>query len=131
MTLEKVVNTDNGIFLSDFNVAQPGDYNITAEVFSNGNLRDSVSSYFTVGEYSTELSQTLLQRSVLENISNITGGTYFSPDSLSPLVDALQGQKRTSIKPLRIYFWNNIYLLIVIILLLVTEWYVRKKQGLL
>lgn len=129
--LEKVVTQNEGSFLSEFFVEQPGDYKIVADVYSNGNLLESTDSHFTVGEYSTELSQTVLQQSLLNEISIKTGGTYFSADSLLPLKDKLYGQNKTLIKTSRLYLWNHTSILAAIIILLVTEWYVRKRLGLI
>jgi hypothetical protein len=128
--LKKVVKSKEGTFLSDFLVDQPGDYKITAEIYSHGNLLETVHSQFTVGEYSAELSQTALQRLLLTNLSETTGGTYFSADSLSPLEEKLYGPKRTLIRTSHLNIWNNMIVLAVIILLLVTEWYIRKRLGL-
>ncbi len=119
----------DGKYIATLNPDQPGDYKLLARVEYQGRLVGESKTTFTVGEYSAELADTRMQRALLENIALVSRGQYFSPDSVSNFDKALKtnSQKTVLIKENEI--WNNPTILFLIVLLLSTEWFIRKKKG--
>ncbi len=119
----------DGKYIATLNPGQPGDYSLTARVEYQERLVGESKTTFTVGEYSAELADTRMQQALLENIASVSRGKYFYPDSLTNLEKALKtnSQKTVLIKESEI--WNNPTILFLIVLLLVTEWFIRKKKG--
>ncbi len=86
---------------------------------------------FSIGEYSSELSSTRLQKTLLEGLASTTGGKYIDSDSLNILETALTGSPRETFLSNSIEFWNNRIILFCAIFFLTLEWFLRKKNGML
>ncbi|HPG40346.1 MAG TPA: hypothetical protein PLP19_15355 [bacterium] len=86
---------------------------------------------FSVGEYSIELNNTQLQKSILQDLANNTGGRYITPDSTAMLESLVHGVTKSSVQTINKEIWNNKYLLFLLIIFLSLEWFLRKKKGML
>ena len=64
-----------------------------------------------------------------------TGGGFFTADNFDGIVEKLKNDKNFSSIQVshksEYQLWNIYYILIIIILLLSIEWFIRKKSGLL
>lgn len=121
--------TGDGKYIATVNPNQPGDYKLTARVEYRGRLVGESQTTFTVGEYSAELADTRLQQVLLKNIALVSRGQYFSPDSVTNLDKALKSNSQKNVLIRENEIWNNPTILFLIILLLVVEWFIRKKKG--
>ncbi|MBN2412296.1 hypothetical protein JXQ31_11440 [candidate division KSB1 bacterium] len=86
---------------------------------------------FSIGEYSSELSNTRLQKALLEGLASTTGGKYIDSDSLFILENTLSGNPRETYMSNSVEFWNNRIILFCVIFSLTLEWFLRKKKGML
>ena len=76
-----------------------------------------------------ELSNTELKQTFLKSLAEASGGSYIPPDSLEILAKKLQPQPIQKDLIRQFAVWNNSHILIIIILLLSAEWFIRKKKG--
>ena len=129
--IKSVTNSGNGKYFSSFNVATPGDYILKTSAYENGQVIETTETNFTVGEYAIELTDTRMQQSTLENLSQISGGFFSKSDSAFALKSHLVGKERKVNNIFSIELWNNYFVLLTIILLLSTEWLLRKRKGML
>lgn len=118
-----------GEYLARLQAPQPGDYKAQVSAEANGRRLGEESILFSVGEYSAELADIQAQPAVLQSLARATGGRYVTKDSTALLVSAMQGNKTTSEMIREVELWHNRYILLIIIVLLTTEWFIRKRRG--
>ena len=120
---------DNGKYSALYHPESTGDHILTAQAFIDNSIVGSDTLLFTIGEYSMELSNTELQQTFLKSLAEASGGSYIPPDSLEILAKKLQPQPIQKNLIRQFAVWNNSHILIIIILLLSAEWFIRKKKG--
>ena len=94
--------------------------------------RERVETSFlvTASRRPIEMGNVRPSRDVLDDVAKGTGGKVVAPDALGSLMTAF-GEGRRVVQERREYaLWNNLYVLILLALLLTTEWLLRKKGGL-
>ena len=71
----------------------------------------------------------------LNLLATQTNGKYFNPDQYEILLSNLKRLNETSTKEKlvtsEIRLWSDEWLLIIVILLFATEWFIRKRAGML
>ena len=110
----------------------PGDYAVRVTATENGQVLGSAQSRFLVFEQNLELDNPAADATVLDNLAAMTGGRSLLPEELSNLIreltedtESLEIQTETK-KPL----WDTWGFLLLLVGLLGTEWYLRKRWGL-
>lgn len=122
---EKDYALDAGIF-------PPGDYRWEASA-SLGGRSNTARGRFSVEAIQTERLQTRADHGLMYRLAESTGGKMFYPNQLEELLKALD--EREDIRPLIINrkklsdLINFPWLLGLLILLLATEWLLRKRYG--
>ena len=94
--------------------------------------RERVETSFlvTASRRPIEMGNVRPERAVLEALAKGTGGKVVTPDMLQTLLEAF-GEGRRVVQERREYaLWNNPYVLLLLALLLTSEWLLRKKGGL-
>jgi len=127
-----VYKSGENIYTKILYLDKSGDFElslIAQEQAKFGNNIDK--ALFSIGEYSSELNNTHLQKSLLEGLALTSGGKYISSDSLYILAQSVQGSSRETSIANGVEFWNNRILLFCIIISLTMEWFLRKKKGML
>jgi hypothetical protein len=119
----------DGKYSALFYPESTGDHILTAQASVDNSIIGSDTLLFTVGEYSTELTSTELRQTFLKSLAKAGGGSYVSPDSLQVVAEKLHAQPIQRNFVQQFALWNNSYVLIIIILLLSAEWFIRKKKG--
>jgi hypothetical protein len=119
----------DGKYSALYHPESTGDHILTAQASVDNSIVGSDTLLFTVGEYSTELTSTELQQTFLKSLAEASGGSYVSPDSLEVVAKKLQPQPIQKNFIQQFALWNNSHILIIIILLLSAEWFIRKKKG--
>ena len=126
-------NGKNGLYTTTLSSFQPGDYYFSAKV-NKLNLSDE--GRFSVGDESPEFINTTLNRSLLQQISSLSGGLYFDYNNLNVLLDTLiqkskNNETHKTTHTSEFEFKSLASFLIFIILLLSTEWFLRKRYSIL
>jgi hypothetical protein len=125
----------NGRYEGNIEGLVEGEYSTVATGTRNGAPYGTVTGRFSVGEQSIEFADTRCDAALLQQLSSATGGRYADVSHASELIDDLlsrqtmkpQPQTKTS----EIELWNSPVLLLMIVLLLGIEWFVRKRSGML
>lgn len=109
-----------------------GDYTVSVTATKDGQPLGTARSRFLVFEQDLELDNAAADASVLESLAAMTGGRSLVPEELSNLVkrmtedtESLEVHTETK-KPL----WDTWGLFALLVGLLATEWYLRKRWGL-
>jgi len=123
--------TDNSYGL-DLGTMAPGEYRYTGEI-QDGGQRYSASGRFTVRELIAELQHIRADHQLLRNMSSESNGAFYSMNDVKTLENDLINSN--IIKPLYITDYDRTsvlnlkWLLILLLLTLSLEWFMRKFLG--
>jgi hypothetical protein len=130
-----LVPIGNGRFEGAFGSLPEGDYTFTARVLAGGEQIAEERGSFSVGGVNVEFQDTRMNRSLLQQVAERTGGRYYDAGAIATLpqdVASLPGfQPRQVVRSSEIELWNRGWMLAVIVLLLASEWFLRKRNGML
>ena len=126
-----MVNLTSGKYGGEYLSNSPGRYKYSV-VAKQGEIEvGEIAGEFRVEKYSPEFALLGRNETVLIKIARNTGGTYipyelFEPDSVEIEVEVY---RKSSIADFRV--WNDIRLMLLLLILLAVEWVLRKRGGLL
>ncbi|MEW5799755.1 MAG: vWA domain-containing protein [Bacteroidota bacterium] len=112
-----------------------GEYIYRAASLINGDTLATTSGRFSVGEQSIEFAETKLNKPLLQQIASKSGGSYADASRFDSLVQKILS--RPDMKPLEkihtseFELWNLPLYLSIIIVLFASEWFLRKRWGML
>lgn len=112
-----------------------GDYRYKGTVERNGQLYAADSGRINIGEIDFERSNLTADANFLSALAFYSGGKYYSSKNYDDVfseytrLDLKKAPVKSSFDEHRI--WSNIYILMVIVLLLSAEWFIRKRAGML
>jgi len=131
--LEMIRLSDNKFQLSD-PVTSPGVYEYEAELISEGRNVEKITGKFLAGEDNFEYLETQPDPSVMNELANNTGGRrldVMSDDEITATAGSNRNANRNEQLTSRSFDLNiNPYYLGIVILLLCTEWFLRKRNNL-
>jgi hypothetical protein len=125
----------NGRYEGAVEGAGQGDYTFTATATLNGTALGDDRGRFSVGDLNLEFQDTRMNAELLRQLADRSGGRYFEPDQINDLDGVLASH--ASFAPnveqtqREIELWNWKTALIMLILLLGVEWFLRKRSGML
>lgn len=132
ISFEKI---NSGIYQAFFDANETGDYTFDGTAKFNGSLTQSNAGRFTVTDAQIELLDTRMNIGLLQQTAQITGGKYFSINDYSGLLNELKRINKIISKDKLSYteieLWSNEWIMILIICLFATEWFIRKRTGML
>ncbi|MCX6171037.1 MAG: hypothetical protein NTX65_17010 [Ignavibacteriales bacterium] len=125
----------NGLYSSGFLPVESGDYSFEGTGEFNGMKLKSAAGRFSVGEVQIEKLDTRMRTDFLKSLANLSGGNYYSLDNHSGLMKLLarlnQNSSKEKISKDEYQLWSNKWVLFFIILLFATEWFTRKRAGMI
>ncbi|MBL7128364.1 MAG: hypothetical protein ISS16_05190 [Ignavibacteria bacterium] len=126
--------TGNFSFEGQTNIMTPDDYFFTAELYSKGELIDSDTKKYSIGENNFEFKKTRSDNSLLQNLALTTGGNDFTNEDIKKINELIYQaniRESQSVKSSENVFLNfNLYYLFIVIFLLSLEWFLRKRYNL-
>ena len=123
------VNTEKNIWETSFRASSPGNYSY--KIYSKNNKEIIQSTPFNVLDTQIEISQVYLNEKLLKEISYANNGSYFEWKDRVNIFEEISQKGKREIKANLIIFKDSIALLSLVLLLLISEWILRKKKGLL
>ncbi|MFV0446159.1 MAG: hypothetical protein ACK5Q5_21490 [Planctomycetaceae bacterium] len=121
-------------FSADFSsVTKPGDYQVLVTASRNGAVYGAPArTRFIVDARDPELDNPAADPNLMAEIATITGAAPIAPENLPAFLDDLlqEGLNTEVTRYTQINLWDGWPLLLVFVSLLVTEWFVRKRRGL-
>lgn len=128
--------TKNGVYNGEIDINSSGTFTYKATITSSENNKvQLLHGEFVISEIEIEKENVVLNNEYLTLLSNSTGGTALNIhnynnlfNKLKQLTDIKTEDKITSTK---FDMWRNKWILIIIILIFVVEWAIRKQRGML
>ena len=125
----------NGLYSSSFLPVEPGDYSFEGTAEFNGMKLNSEKGRFSVGEVQIERLDTRMRTDFLRLLANSSGGSYYNIEDIAGLKNILRrmnlNSSKEKINKSEYQLWSNEWVLIFIVLLFATEWFIRKRAGMI
>jgi len=132
MSINRILQPDGeGGYLTKLQILEPGEYSVSGEARLGERLLGRDSAGFAIGKFSVETLKTAMDSLVLGQIAEATHGKYFNRDEAQALPDALDSSQETIARRYDFNFWSRGWMLALMIALLCTEWFLRKRWGML
>lgn len=135
-TDEIILNSiGSGLYEGIYNTNQTGDFSFSGTAYINRNKLGSAAGTFNIGEVDIEQLNPRMDYEFLTSLAKNTGGKFFyytNMQSLYPVIKGIQqhaSKEKTEVSEIRL--WSNEWLLIITIVLLGIEWFIRKQTGML
>jgi hypothetical protein len=127
-----VVRGDDSATASFRDTQAPGDYTIRVTASQGGQLVGSTRARFTVFQQDLELDNASAESGTLDNLAVMTGGESLAPEELGSLVRRLAQSVDTLEVPIEAKetLWDKWPFFLLLMAFLTTEWFLRKRWGL-
>lgn len=128
--------TGNGRYVASIPEGLPkGDYTYAGTAALNGRALGSDDGRFNVGDFNIELSEPRMRSDILRTLAERTGGKFYTPETAGDLLHDIYASQRFAPKEIvntrDFELWNSWPLLVLAIIFFGTEWFIRKRLGML
>ena len=124
----------NGRYRSDIGVVQPGDYQYTGRAKRGQTTIGTDAGRFSVGDVNVELLATTMNATLLRRLAEVTNGSFVNVDGiaegLSKLLQDVRMAEKTVTEERDVALWSSWWFLALAIAAFATEWFLRKRSGL-
>jgi hypothetical protein len=108
-----------------------GSYDYHAEISSDSVKLGDFDGRFAVDNIDRETAFSDVDWTSLAQAANNSGGVFASYKNIQPLLDGLDMEAVEVEETNEIRLWDHVILLIIIIVTLIMEWFIRKRRQLL
>ena len=130
-----LTSVGGGLYEGSFSSTNNGDYVFNGSATINGKSLGDDKGSFNVGDVEIEMIDSRMNYEFLNLLATQTNGKYFSSDQYEELLNYLNRMNSSASKEKliisEIRLWSDEWLLIIVILLFATEWFIRKRAGML
>ncbi|MEQ9409382.1 MAG: glutamine amidotransferase [Fuerstiella sp.] len=115
------------------NTAQPGDYWVTVAAEGADGTLNYASTRFLVSQRDPELDNPAADPGLLRELAHVSGGDYLEADAMLARLQQWVSSGMPSLelkRSRRVTLWDNWYSLLLFVILMTLEWFLRKKRGL-
>lgn len=126
----------NGRFTATIPQGLPkGDYSYKGTASQNGAELGSDDGRFNVGDFNIELSEPRMRSDILRALAARTGGKFYTPQTAANLLKDIYANPRFQSREITntsdYELWNSWPLLALAIVCFGSEWFIRKRLGML
>jgi hypothetical protein len=125
----------NGQYQGTFDRLREGDYRFEAKVMLNGKEIGSDRGTFSIGGLNMEFLETRMNKPLLQQVASRAGGKYYESTNVSSLVHDVTTlsnfKPRELSKSAEYELWNSRWRFVLIIIVFASEWFMRKRSGML
>ncbi len=123
-----LVDAGDGRYTASFETTGSGVYRVDVSAEAGGTRLGAATAWVLVGGVDTELADPRLDAQFLRRVSNATGGALLTLDELTTLPQRLLST--ASLRQQRRDLWHSVWSFLVVVMLLTTEWSLRRRWGL-
>jgi len=120
-----------GGYRAEVNVLPPGSYTYHAELYADSVKLGAFDGEFAVDDIDRETAHAAVDWNTLARTAQNSGGLFVSYDNLSPLVEAVNIDRVRIARTNEYRLWDHVVLLIILLVTLSAEWFIRKRRQLL
>ncbi len=118
-------------YVGAYHPHEQGMYLVELKAYSaNGDFLGKTENAFFVEESKAEFSNVHLQSSFLKRIAEVSGGQYFFQDEAAQLPDKISVMQSSYSKLVEYDLWDMPLLFGLVLLIVSTEWFLRRHRGL-
>ncbi|MGQ0648684.1 MAG: hypothetical protein ACT4P7_14080 [Gemmatimonadaceae bacterium] len=128
MSFDWTVDRD-GEYTASFVPDRPGVHEIVLQSVSKGDTTDSRPGYVRVAEPTDEQFGAELRASLLQQVAEETGGGYYTPATAGEIVKDIVYSPSGSTVVKRNDLWDMPLVLMVLLIALGGEWFLRRRRG--
>jgi hypothetical protein len=125
-----LLDPKQGRYAAQARFEQPGVYRIVSEARRGSELLGTSEEWVLAGAADLELADPRLNEDVLRRVSRSSGGRYLDAEALSRLPSLLTSASDDPGPPRLQELWHNIWIFLAVVVLLATEWFLRRHWGL-
>ncbi|HCY76271.1 MAG TPA: hypothetical protein DHV28_10150 [Ignavibacteriales bacterium] len=130
-----LASVGGGLYEGSFSSKSNGDFIFTGSASISGKLLGEDKGSFNIGDLEIEMIDSRMNYEFLNLLASQTNGKYYNPDQYQDLLGKLNKLNADASKEKlitsEIRLWSDEWLLIIVILLFATEWFIRKRAGML
>ena len=112
-----------------------GDYSYSGEAKVGSKSIGADAGRFNVGDYSIEFAEPRMRSDILRSLAERTGGKFYTPATAGSILKDIEASSNFHTKKLeekKDYEGRNMWqLLILAVMFFSTEWFIRKRTGML
>lgn len=117
-------------YMAPFQPASPGVYRLSVEARQGAAALGSASASMLVGGADLEMADPRLNTRLLQRIALASGGRLVGPDETTTILEGLRAGLPAARLAVTHDLWHNGWSFAVIVMLLGTEWILRRRWGL-
>lgn len=121
----------SGLYRARLQVLGGGEYVYNGSAESGDRKLGEDSGRFSVAPFSLEFLDTRYNEPLLRQMAQLTGGAYVAPDSLGDYLSRLPLQPTSKVESYNLALWGRPSVLVILLLTLGLEWFIRRRQGML
>ena len=125
------MHDQEGRYTGEFVPGEPGIFKIKVAATYNGINLGLAEGHFSVSRDSLELYNTGQKKELLEKLAKDTGGQYYTLENASQIPEEMTYIVRPNALPQTLPLWDMPALFLLLCTLLICEWSMRKRVGLL
>jgi hypothetical protein len=130
-----LTSVGNGRYYGFIDRLPEGDYLFSGEVIVSGKKIGSDEGRFAVGGITAEYKDLKMNIELLRQIAKLSGGKFYLPGEVGNLFSDLKSHPGFKQKILTsrddITIWSNPWLMIIAVICLSFEWFIRKRAGMI
>ncbi len=125
----------SGLYEGIYQTTETGDFTFNGQASRNNKVLGKDGGSFNIGEVDIEQLNPVTDYEFLASLAENTGGRYFyytDMNNVYPLLKNIRqntSKEKTEVNEIRL--WSDEWLLIFVIVLFGTEWFIRKQSGML
>ncbi len=120
----------DGRYSGAFKPQEEGVHEVVCEVFQGNKSLGGGKTYFLVAESTEEFHRASLNSDLLRRLASETGGRYYSSSNLNTLAEDISYTDKGAFRLEEKDLWDMPFLFLLLIGLISTEWFFRKRKGL-
>ena len=110
---------------------EAGEYRLEVQARREGISLGKSEARFSVSSFIPDLTDTRANPGLLRQLADVSGGRYGPADSLAAVLDTMRFPYRENTVQNEYELYRHPLILFLIVLLLGTEWFLRKRKGLM
>ena len=128
---DEMIAEGNGFYRQSFSGLPEGEFTYRVEASRKDKPIGTRSGKFTVKPFFLEFQQIPANHTLMKQLADVSGGTLYRPAEFLQNFPGKKLESRVQYASLEYFIWNYWYWLLLLIALLGTEWFLRKRWGLL